>query len=464
TLLTTCLLLIFLQTRKFLFLYSFAFAAIAASISRPAGNALFPFLLVMAYLAVRGNVRHYLACALIFVAALAFYGWHRYVIFDMRHSPTIPSYTGEQLFYNPYVNTYDYGIRLVPREVGPNLVAVVERLRERLQPSPKDSVFVQQVIDSYPQGYQREFIEANILPFTVDELIDRVFAVPIYEYWSLLCAAAEDRLMLAAAWEVMRAYPGLVLRYSLRNLWHFVFDPGYAHTRYNLGHFHSNGLPLYPAIGGEDPAAAIALAARAVREVQFDPLQPQPPIVGLMFRGIVKLWHRNYRRFVSGIAALMCVAWAAALVGFACLARGHRTGSAREPLRYPPPQAGEGRVGDFDPGLLACVVTASVVFGYNALVTSVVVDPDFRYRQMMELQAVLVAGFGLVCLRHWWQALVAPNIDMAWRERMERVANSLRATDLFVRSTSTQLTIAAIAAVLVTFASWTIFMLRHTAA
>src|SRR5262249_34064375 len=58
----------FLQTGRFGFLYGFAVAALTASFSRQAGNLLFPFLLVIAYVTMRGRIVHYVACALIFVA------------------------------------------------------------------------------------------------------------------------------------------------------------------------------------------------------------------------------------------------------------------------------------------------------------------------------------------------------------------------------------------------------------
>jgi hypothetical protein len=450
TLLTACPLLVFVQTQKYSLLYFFTAAAIAASIARPAGNALFPLLLVVAYLAARGDIRHYLLCAAIFIAAIAAYGWHRYVIFDMRHAASIPSYTGEQLFQNPYLNTYDYGIRLVPEEVGPNLVTAVERLRERLQPSPKDSEFVKRFVGGYAPGYQREFAEANILPFTADELIDRMFLIPNYEYWMLFCAAAEDRLMLRAAGEIVRAHPGLVLRYAMRNLFHFIFDPGYAHTRYNLNRFRLMGLPFFPAVGNVEAGEAAAIAPRAAREAQFDPLVQQRQIVRDLFHATQRLWERHYRRLVRLLAGLMCAAWATAIVALAYLLLGRGNASAR-------------RIGLPDGRLLACIVIASLVFGYNAAVTSVFVDPDFRYRQMVDLPAVVLAGFGVVSIRQWCFVIFAADIAPAENQRAAP-AESLRIPDLFQRCTGTQLTVLVMVVALAVFACWAIFMLQNTTA
>ena len=47
------------------------------------------------------------------------------------------------------------------------------------------------------------------------------------------------------------------------------------------------------------------------------------------------------------------------------------------------------------------IVIASLLFGYNAAVTSLYVEPDYRYREMVDLQAIVLAGLGLVAIRHW---------------------------------------------------------------
>lgn len=52
----------FLQTRRTFFLYAFTVASVAASFMRPAGNLLFPVLLLVAYVTVRGRLVHYAAC------------------------------------------------------------------------------------------------------------------------------------------------------------------------------------------------------------------------------------------------------------------------------------------------------------------------------------------------------------------------------------------------------------------
>ncbi len=134
--------MLFVQTKQIRFLYLFTLVAICASVTRPAGNALFPIFLGVSYFAARGNLRHYVACVLIFGLFLAGYAWHRYAIFDMKDLQATPSYTGEQVFYDPYVSSFDYGIDLSPESIGPDFSFAVENLRKKLQPDPRDSEYI----------------------------------------------------------------------------------------------------------------------------------------------------------------------------------------------------------------------------------------------------------------------------------------------------------------------------------
>ena len=268
SMLTVCPLLIFVQTKQVRFLYFFTLAAICASIARPAGNALFPIFLVASYIAARGSIRHYLVCSLVFGLFLVGYARHRYIIFDMKDVHTTASYTGEQIFYAPYLNSSDYGIRLVPNMIGPDFALAVENLRNRLQPAPKDLKYI---LDEYIGSDigAAQFAKANIIPFTTDELIDRVLTHANWEYYVLLCGASDDRIMLRATLEIARTHPGLILEYFTRNLLHFIFDPGYKHSRYNTYPFGPEGLFFVPAIGAVVPEAQ-SLPPRAFRELSVD--------------------------------------------------------------------------------------------------------------------------------------------------------------------------------------------------
>ena len=298
SMLMLCLLLIFVQTKNKQFLYGFTIAAILASVSRPAGNALFPIFLIISYFAVRGSIRHYIFCLLLFGVFLAGYSWHRYIIFDMKDAKTTPSYTGEQLFYDPYVSSFDYGIRLSPEKIGPNFALAVKHLRDRLQPNPRASRFISERYvhaDAQP-SMARQFAEENIYPFTTDQLIDRILTHANWEYYLLLCGANSDRLMLDATFEIAKAHPDLILKYFVRNLIHFIFNPGYKHSRYNLNPFSPEGLFFLPAVGDVSRGAA-SLPPRVFRELKFNSLSRQPVIIRNLFESVRSAWKQYYTRF-----------------------------------------------------------------------------------------------------------------------------------------------------------------------
>jgi hypothetical protein len=447
-----CLLLIFVQTKQPRFLYFFTIAAICASVARPAGNALFPLFLLIGYLAARGSILHYLACSALFAAFVAGYAWHREVIFDMQHSPATPSYLGQQIFYNPYLNTLDYGIRLSPHDVGPNFTRAIDELRNRLQPSPRDSEFVE---TQYGRtGAKAEFARAHIDPLTTDELMDQVLARPNWEYYTLLCIANDDHLLLAAALEIARTHPSLILRYSVRNFLHFTFNPGYKHSRYNVNPFGPEGLLFFPAEAVVDDNIT-AFPARAARELSFDPVPHEPFVVHRLFSVMQTAWLKSYGTEVAIIAWLMCVAWVTAAVRLVQTVRPRaKSASMTEP--------NSGGLVKSDNALVASIVIASLVFGYNAAVTAVFAEPDFRYRMASDLQAILIAGLGLIAMQPWIGPALRHRLPADIAERWDRAVRWIHAGDVWSRLTAKQLVAIVIGTVCAGFAGWTLFMLANT--
>ncbi|MGE3866572.1 MAG: hypothetical protein AB7G04_06620, partial [Hyphomonadaceae bacterium] len=122
-------------------LYRFTGAALIASWSRPVANMLFPVFMALAYVARRGAMRHYLICIGLFAAAAGVYQLHRYMIFDIAHQKVLPGYTGQQVFYNLYMNSAELGVTLSP-EIGPNMRRINDSLRRALEPSPTTSPFL----------------------------------------------------------------------------------------------------------------------------------------------------------------------------------------------------------------------------------------------------------------------------------------------------------------------------------
>jgi hypothetical protein len=449
--LSLSLLVIFVQSKETRFLYSFILAASCASVTRPAGNALVPIFLLIGYLTARGRIVHYAVCLVIFGTFVGLYAWHRYLIFDVENVGSVPSYAGEQIFYNPYVNALDYGIHLSPKAIGANFTLVIEHLRAELQPSPKRSTFIaREIANNYTGDGARQFADANILPLTANQLIDRVLSRPNYEYWSLLSDANDDRLMFKAALELMRTYPGLVLQYFARNLFHVIFAPGYKHSRYNLDPSSPAGLEFYPANGYVSPEGQ-ALLPRAVRELNGDSTD-RPIAVRYLFKKAQFAWRKSYKSFTNIVGGFMSVAWITGIVGLVNLGLGSRLKPANG-ARF------ESRIPVKFESLAASIIVASLLFGYNAAVTALFVDPDFRYRQMIDLQAILIAGLGATSLWYWLCTLSAksrPYIVTRWSE----LGSSVRALDFWQRRTKLQL-----ASIGGAFASaglvwWTLFTLK----
>jgi hypothetical protein len=378
----------------------------------------------------------------------------------LQHAQRSPSYIGQQLFYNLYLNTFDYNIRLSPKDVGPNLTTMVELVREVLQPNPQESEYMKAHVGNfYNQGVPRDFALANLLPFTTDELMNRVFASPNWEYYLLLCLA-DDRIILNAALEIARAYPDLIIRYFLRNLYHFMFDPGYAHTRFNLNPFGQIGLHFYPAVGELDAHELTVFKAQAAREVSFNPLPRQPDMVRYLFSEIHRGWENYFHREALRIVGvLMCVAWAAAFAGLT-----HMLFSQRSRLT---PQSEFRRINVLafaDSRFVTCVIITSLLLGYNAAVTAMFAEPDFRYRDMAELQADLIAGFGLFSIQQLVGSIFIPIIGSESAKKLARAVSFLRSLDIFQRFTTHQTAAFTIVMVLIVMVWWIIFMLQNTTA
>jgi hypothetical protein len=448
--LVIAMLAVFLQSREYRFLYFFTFAAIAASFSRPAGNLLFPIVLGVAYVTVRGRILHYLACVVIFVVVAAIYQWHRYEIFDMRHQPSVPSYTGQQVFYNLYVNSGEFGIRLSP-DLGPAMRQITEKLREQLRPDLRESKFIQAATGQYPA----EFASTYLWPYTPDQLVQQIFATPNYEYYMLLGSAdPNDQSYLRASWEIAQAHPLYVLQFSARNMLKYLFDPGYGHTRYNARPYHKGGLEFIPAMGEiSNPASA---PERAVREMRYLPLREQRPSVQLAFQTIMDFWKLYFAEVVRITSVLMVIAWAGVLFQFSCLLA-PRTRLCQS-FMFP------GR-----DSIVASIIASSIFLLYNAAVTAAFAEANYRYFHFSELLRILISAFAVVLLtgfltsdHHKLGRLCRLSAPYHWSSRAIR---AIQSQDLFAAhfaSRHKQLVALLFLLTAALFAWWTYFMIIRT--
>ena len=194
--LTTCVFIRFIQTGRVALFYAFLASVVGASFARPAGNVLYPLFLFVALVSRPRQWVHYLLATFVFVAAVAAYQWHRYEIFDMAHQRNMPSYTGQQLFYNPYINSGEFGVRLSPQQIGPNMARLDRELREQLSPSVREAPVLEGLYAQWP----KEFADKYVTPYTLAELIERIYTEPNYEYYIILCSVeSHDSVYLGAA-------------------------------------------------------------------------------------------------------------------------------------------------------------------------------------------------------------------------------------------------------------------------
>jgi hypothetical protein len=205
-------------------------------------------------------------------------------------------------------------------------------------------------------------------------------------------------------------------------------------------------------------ADAAMLPSRVVREATFDPLSQQPEIVRNLFDAIHSAWVRHYRDEVRIVAGLMCAAWLTAIVALL------RFAILRRPRSFPSVESETRKVFVFADGLVASIIIASLLFGYNAAITSVFAEPDFRYRQMADLQAILVGGLGLISIQHWIRVTLSGGFAMHVSKRWNEVTRSMWALDEWQRLTALQLALLVIGVAFASFGWWTLFMLTNTPA
>lgn len=397
-LLAIALLIEFLWTGQFRMLYFFTVAALAASFTRTAGNLMFPVMLAIAYITVRGPIRHYLIAVSIFALGLGAYAWHRYEVFDMSHQASVPSGKGMQISYAAYLYMGDFGFRLTP-DIGPNTKLMLEKLREGLQPSTRESPLIKAALYDEPQ----QFLEKHVYAYTSDELYELICTKPNEEYYWILYTAYDpnDEFHYKVAIEIYKAHPWYVVEYTLRNLWHTVFDPGYGTPRYSTRGYGSTGLEFMPATQGwgvRSEDAVTAYGPRAAREMEYFQLKTQPAFVQRLFEGVQRLWLKSYRSYVWITSGLIIVAWVGVLLGALCWAiPGMRFCRALASIGINQ--------------LAAPIIAVSALLLYEDLATAMFSQPHHRYFHITEPWRLVVAGFGLILITRlvssFWQTRVA---------------------------------------------------------
>lgn len=432
-------------------LYLLTLAVLGASLIRPAGNLLFPLMIGLAYVIRRGPIRHYAAVVAIFLVVMGLNGVHRYDMF-VKGRPVPLSYTGQQLFYNLYMNSAEYGITLGP-ELGPDMRTITDIVHEKMLPDPRDSATLAEfsgIRTASPEFRDKvltPFYEKYFFPFTADEFSRQLYRQPNWEYYWLMCLVVDnDPIFVRASWEIFRAHPIFAVKFTLRNLWRFMYNPGWFHTRYNVTAIFQGGLFFPPdgqeAIGGTVASTADGLPnlGPAQREASFDTLGAQPRWIRTSYAAVRSAWLGSYHRATLVLFWLMIAAWAAVLVHW--IAR----------LGWRPAVRLSDALSTSE--LHGPIVGISVFFLYNALVTCAFAEPDYRYHHLILPVRVVLAGFGAIV---GWRAI--RSAMALWRSQPLPVWAELAT----VRFGQSQVAVAAIL-MLAMYGSWAWYMTEHAAA
>ncbi len=454
-LLAVALLIEFLWTGRFRMLYFFTLAALAASFTRTAGNLMFPVLLTIAFITVRGRFRHYLACTLIFVLAMGAYQLHRYEIFDMRNQKSTPSGTGMQILYSTYLYLGDFGYRLSP-DIGPNTKRMLEKIREELRPTVRESVLIRRNVGDTPP----EFMEKYFYAFTPEQLIEKLSTEPNEEYyWNVLFSIDDnDQFRLAIAKEIALSHPWYIVQYSARNLWHAVFDPGYATTRYNTQGYIKTGNDFVPGtqswgVHSADPVAQYG--TRAEREMEYFPLKTKSQIVQRLFHQIETVWILQFSKYVWITSILVIIAWVGTILGMLCwiVPRARLCGVVKS--------TGANK-------LLPPIIVASALLLYQDLATAMFSQPVYRYFHMTEPLRLVIAGFGaifiMVALSYVWQARIAAVATSFAQPRRWDIVSTIQKYDIleqYFGQRRTQMIYGLIAVTTILFIWWAFRLMAH---
>ena len=293
------------------------------------------------------------------------------------------------------------------------------------------------------------------MPYTPDQLIERIYDAPNWEYYYWLASADDnDQHYLKASVEIARAYPLYVARYGLRNLLHLLFDPGYAHTRQNTHGFHKIGLQFLPVTGGV--VGAETIAPRALREVQYFPLPDHSIDIQFAMHHIKTFWDKHFFTFLRYTSILMVIAWIGVLLRLLCLV----ISRARACRAFASPKI---------EGVVASVITASAFLFYNDLTAALFAEPDYRYFHFSELLRITIAGFAVAFVLLVLFAPETPTGSLVHASRPYRLAadavSRLRAYDLLQQYFGPRpLQWAAVLTVLTaaSFAWWVSFMVART--
>ena len=365
-------------------LYWTTLSAFAMSLMRMVGKYIFPVFLLAIYVQARGKIRHYVACLVLFTAcATAYTAYRNSVLGDP------PPILGQQVFYNVYLNSADYGVKITP-DIGPATRAVLERTYQSFLPSPAKSAI-------YKDGPSPpEFMAEHFYNYSADELLAKVTSEPNWEYYLVFLSANDDRSLLLMSFEIAKRYPLYIAGMTLRNAWRLLYDPGWSHSRYTTKPLGREGLhfPLQGATTAQMYNVGDRVPEPALDEATYRPLASAFRVVRDFYYLEERLWELQYHRVTQVIFCFMMVSWISTGLGLL-----RRCFHHKRLLRWSKLWLSE--------RVIAATLGISTLLLVNVGLTALLVDPLYRYDFSLLLLKMMLAGVGCVVsinLLGYWAA------------------------------------------------------------
>jgi hypothetical protein len=378
TMLSVGLLVAYITSRRPWLLYLCTLAFVVTNVTRPAGNLLFPTFFVLALAFVRVPWRHYAISLALGVLLLGGYSLYRHWLFQVPIGQPLPTYLGEQVFYDLYLNSKEYGIVLSPT-LGPSLREVTDRTYQAFLPNPRHSSLLREFKE--PPSFNEQYY----YPFTAAQMRTQLYRLPNWEYYAFVCDAVDDDpLLLSASLEIARHYPFYVLQYTSRNVWVLLYAPGGKHARLNVFPFFHDP-PWFPLDQrGFAELPNVPADAPAVKELHFNDLDTMPTPVHKVVDAYRTWWPAIFSWTSNVTFYLIALPFAAVCLKYVALIPGLRR------LRKSTDWLDIALPGATAPAFIA----AFVIFIEGVVITGMFAEPDIRYYYIMLGLRFMVAGFG----------------------------------------------------------------------
>ena len=383
----------YIYTMRPAYLYGLTLTAWALSLIRLVGKLVYPFVLAVCFLERKESSKrqyiHYLASMLIFIGCT--FG---YSIYKDRILGNPPSAIGSLVFRDIYLNSVEFGVKL-SSDLGPNMKLVVERAYQGLLPSPAEAEALKRSPWATP-----EFMAEHFYKYKADELLDHIFSVPNWEYYDyLISSTADDHALLMASIEVALAHPLYVIKFTIRNAWQLLYDPGWIHGEPDLIAQFRGGL-FFP-FGGETTAGRGNVGDRtpdpSLREVSFIPLSRQPEWIKEFYYAIEMTWLQYYHPLTKVFCYFIFVTWFATCIGVSyrivrtpALARWSELWLSKR--------------------VIPASLGTTVLLLTNVGITAAFEDPRYRYDFSLLMFKVMLAGIGCAVLLHVLSWLISASV------------------------------------------------------